>query len=56
VKASAGADVFKSDRVTMRLQADGQNLNNVFDVIDFGGLFSGAMPLARHKGILCGLR
>jgi hypothetical protein len=25
----------------MRLQADGQNLNNVLDVIDFGGLFSG---------------
>jgi hypothetical protein len=41
VNASAGADVYKSDRVTMRLQADGQNLNNVLDVIDFGGLFSG---------------
>ncbi len=41
VNASAGADVYKSDRVTIRLQADGQNLNNVLDVIDFGGLFSG---------------
>ena len=41
VNASAGADVYKSDRVDMRLQADGQNLNNVLDVIDFGGLFSG---------------
>jgi hypothetical protein len=25
----------------MRFQADGQNLNNVLNVIDFGGLFSG---------------
>lgn len=39
--ASAGADVYKSDRVTMRFQADGQNLNNILNVIDFGGLFSG---------------
>jgi Carboxypeptidase regulatory-like domain/TonB-dependent Receptor Plug Domain len=39
--ASVGADVYKSDRVNMRFQADGQNLNNVLDVIDFGGLFSG---------------
>jgi hypothetical protein len=41
VNASAGADVYRSDRVNMRLQADGQNLNNVLNVIDFGGLFSG---------------
>ncbi|MGC2769937.1 MAG: TonB-dependent receptor [Candidatus Acidiferrum sp.] len=41
VNASAGADIHKSDRLTVRLQADGQNLNNVLDVIDFGGLFSG---------------
>jgi hypothetical protein len=39
--ASAGADIYKSDRLTMRLQADSQNLNNVLNVIDFGGLFSG---------------
>jgi hypothetical protein len=38
---SAGADIYKSERMTMRLQADGQNLNNVLNVIDFGGLFSG---------------
>jgi hypothetical protein len=25
----------------MRFQADGENLKNVLDVIDFGGLFSG---------------
>ncbi|MGA2814229.1 MAG: TonB-dependent receptor [Candidatus Acidiferrum sp.] len=41
VNASAGAEVYKSDRLKMRLQIDGQNLNNVLDVIDFGGLFSG---------------
>jgi hypothetical protein len=39
--ASAGADLYKSDRVKMTLEADGQNLNNVLNVIDFGGLFSG---------------
>ena len=41
VNASAGADVYKSDRMTMRFQIDGQNLTNVLNVIDFGGLFSG---------------
>ena len=41
VNASAGADVYKSDRMSMRFQIDGQNLANVLDVVDFGGLFSG---------------
>jgi hypothetical protein len=41
VNASAGADVYKSDRMNVRFQIDGQNLNNVLNVIDFGGLFSG---------------
>ena len=41
VSASAGADIYKSDRLNMRLQVDGQNLNNVLNVIDFNGLFSG---------------
>lgn len=41
VNASAGADLYSSERVHVRLQADGQNLNDVLDVIDFGGLFSG---------------
>lgn len=27
--------------MTMRFQADGSNLNNRLNVIDFGGLFSG---------------
>ena len=41
VNASAGVDIYKSERLNMRLQVDGQNLTNVLDVIDFGGLFSG---------------
>jgi len=41
VNASAGSDIYKSDRINMKLQVDGQNLTNVLDVIDFGGLFSG---------------
>ena len=41
VNASAGADVYKSERLNLRIQADGQNLNNILNVIDFGGLFSG---------------
>jgi hypothetical protein len=41
VNASAGADLYNSDRLKMRFQIDGENLTNVLDVIDFGGLFSG---------------
>jgi TonB-dependent Receptor Plug Domain len=41
VNVSAGADLYKSERYNVRLQADGQNLTNVLNVIDFGGLFSG---------------
>jgi len=41
LSASAGADVYKSERLKLHIQIDGQNLTNVVDVIDFGGLFSG---------------
>jgi hypothetical protein len=41
LSASAGADVYKFDKMNVRLQVDGQNLTNVLNVIDFGGLFSG---------------
>jgi len=41
VSASAGADVYKSERMSVRFQADGYNLSNVLNLIDFGGLFSG---------------
>ena len=39
--ASLGAEIFRSGRMKIRFQADGQNLNNVLNVIDYGGLFSG---------------
>lgn len=41
VSASAGLEIHSTDRMKMRLQADGDNLNNRLNVIDFGGLFSG---------------
>ena len=41
VNASAGIDLYQGERMKMRLQADGQNLTDVLNVIDFGGLFSG---------------
>ncbi len=41
IVASVGTDLYKGDRVKMRFQADGQNLNNRLNLIDFGGLFSG---------------
>jgi len=41
VNASAGAEVYKSDHMNVQFQIDGQNLTDVLDVIDFGGLFSG---------------
>ncbi len=41
VSASAGAEVYRSERIDVQFQADGENLTSVLDVIDFGGLFSG---------------
>jgi hypothetical protein len=41
VNASLGADLYTSDKIAVHLQADGENLNNRLNVIDFGGLFSG---------------
>jgi TonB-dependent Receptor Plug Domain len=41
VNASAGAQLYTSERIKTRIQIDGQNLTNVLNVIDFGGLFSG---------------
>ena len=41
INASAGADLWKHDNATLRLQADVENINNRLNVIDFGGLFSG---------------
>ncbi|HET6178155.1 MAG TPA: TonB-dependent receptor [Candidatus Sulfotelmatobacter sp.] len=41
IGASVGADIYKNDKVSMRIQGDVQNINNRLNVIDFGGLFSG---------------
>ncbi len=41
VDASVGAEIWKKDKLNIRLQADVANLNNQLNVIDFAGLFSG---------------
>jgi hypothetical protein len=41
VSASVGTDLYKSDRFKVHFEADGENLGNTLDVLDFGGLFSG---------------
>ena len=41
VDLSAGFDLYKKEKRSLRLQADFANLNNRLNVIDFGGLFSG---------------
>jgi len=41
LSASAGADIYQRESLTVRLQADGENLSNRLNVVDFGGLFSG---------------
>jgi hypothetical protein len=52
VNASFGADIFRNEKVNMRFQADGDNLNNRLNVIDFGGLFSGnAIGPGRSVGL-----
>ena len=38
---SASADLYQREKLSVRLQADAQNLSNTLEVIDFGGLFSG---------------
>ena len=39
--ASLGLDLYKNDRVTVRIQGDIENINDRLNVIDFAGLFSG---------------
>jgi len=41
INASLGADLLKTEKLNVRIQADGTNLNNRLNVIDFAGLFSG---------------
>ncbi len=41
LNASLGAELYRSEKARVRLQVDGENLTNLVDVIDYGGLFSG---------------
>jgi hypothetical protein len=41
LNASAGATLHRSDHFTTTFQADGENLSDTLDILDFGGLFSG---------------
>jgi TonB-dependent Receptor Plug Domain len=52
VNASLSMDIYKRDKLNMRFQADGDNLNSRLNVIDFGGLFSGnAIGPGRSYGL-----
>jgi outer membrane receptor for Fe3+-dicitrate len=42
VDLSAGAELYKKEGRSLRLQADVENLNNRLNVLDFAGLFSGS--------------
>jgi outer membrane receptor protein involved in Fe transport len=37
---SAGAELYRKEKRSLRLQADAENLNNRLNVLDFAGLFS----------------
>ncbi len=39
--ASVGADLIRAESRSLRVQVDGENLNNRLNLIDFAGLFSG---------------
>lgn len=41
IGATLGAELYRKEKFKMRIQADGENLNNRLNVIDFGGLFTG---------------
>ena len=41
VGISAGAELYKKETRSLRLQADAENLNNRLNILDFAGLFSG---------------
>ncbi len=55
VDVSAGADLWKKDRLAMRLQVDAANLNNRLNLIDFAGLFSGN-AIAPPRSVFARLR
>jgi hypothetical protein len=50
--ASVSIELFKRKKLSTRLQADGDNLSNTMEVIDFGGLFSGNAIGPQRMGML----
>ncbi|MDQ6665660.1 MAG: TonB-dependent receptor, partial [Acidobacteriota bacterium] len=53
--ASLGADLWKRDRFSVRLQADAFNLTNRLNLINFAGLFSGT-AIGRPRSYGAGMR
>lgn len=52
IDASAGIHILRRDRTTLSVQADGENLNNRINLINFAGLFSGnAVAPPRSYGL-----
>jgi len=50
--APVGTDLWKKDKLALRLQADVQNINNRLNLINFAGLFSGN-AISPPGAILC---
>ncbi len=50
--ASMSAELYKREKVSVRLQVDGENLSNTLEVVDFGGLFSGNAIGPARSGML----
>ncbi len=52
IDATLGATLYTRDNFSVTMQADGNNLNNRLNVIDFGGLFSGNAIGPGRSGML----
>jgi outer membrane receptor for Fe3+-dicitrate len=47
---SLGADLWKREKRSLRLQMEGENLTNQLNVINFAGLFSGTAIAPPRSG------
>ncbi|HWB32119.1 MAG TPA: TonB-dependent receptor [Acidobacteriaceae bacterium] len=52
VSSSIGATLYSSETLKLNLQADGENLNNRLNVLDFNGIFSGNAIAPARSGYL----
>lgn len=50
--ASVSTELYRHDTISVRLQADAENLSNTLELIDFGGLFSGNAIGPGRMGLL----